>query len=131
MVSETKVNRRVNRAKPPRLEAMHGSAGLELAGLGLPTHRSQPQILNPPSMSDVLFRFEDFVHAHGEICDQLQRVQSPDEILALAAAYGFEVSKQELIAYAVSLTAECWVWSGKPSQWRRYFLHEGRRPEAD
>jgi len=81
-------------------------------------------------MSDVLFRFEDFVHGRDDLFDQLQRVQSPDEILALAAAHGFEFSKQDLIAYAVSLTAACWVWSGKPSQWRRYFLHEGRRPET-
>ena len=81
-------------------------------------------------MSNALFRFEDFVHDHGDLCVQLQQVQSPDEILALAAAHGFGFSKQELIAYAVSLTAECWVWSGKPSQWRRYFLHEGRRPQA-
>ncbi len=81
-------------------------------------------------MSDALFRFEDFVHRHSELCSQLQRVQSPDEILELAAAHGFQVTKQDLIAYAVSLTAACWVWSGKSSQWRRYFLHEGRRPEA-
>jgi hypothetical protein len=79
-------------------------------------------------MSDALFRFENFVHQHGELCGQLQQVQSPEDILELAAAHGFELSKQELVAYAASLTADCWAWSGKPSQWRRYFLHEGRRP---
>lgn len=72
--------------------------------------------------SDQLYLFAALAAFSREIQDRLRRVQAPEAIIAIAAEYGYTITREQLIYYAASLNGDHWIWAHKGPAWRDQFF---------
>lgn len=72
--------------------------------------------------SDHFYLFTALVSFNRSIQERLQSVQSPEEIVAIAAEKGYQISVAQLNLFSKRLRASHWVWSNQSEQWRQNFF---------
>jgi hypothetical protein len=70
-----------------------------------------------------LAAFNSFVQA------QLRQVASPEDIVAIAAEYGFAITLQQLNFFSTRLSSVYWIWADKSDAWREDFFSGKRQLE--
>jgi len=78
--------------------------------------------------SDHFYLFTALAAFNRSIQERLQSVQSPEEIVAIAAEKGYQITVAQLSLFSRRLTAPHWVWSGRGDDWRqRFFADQDRQ----
>lgn len=75
--------------------------------------------------SDHLYLFAALAAFSKDLQEKLRDVQTPDEIVAIAADHGYQITWQQLNHYASCLNGDHWIWARKGGAWReRFFARE-------
>ena len=80
--------------------------------------------------SDHFYLFIALASFNRSIQERLQSVQSPEEIVAIAAEKGYQINVAQLSLFSKRLRASHWVWSNQSEQWRQNFFGGGDRDLA-
>jgi predicted ribosomally synthesized peptide with nif11-like leader len=72
--------------------------------------------------SDQLYLFTALAAFNTHLQDQLKRAGSPQEIVAIAAERGYQISVEQLRLLSHRLNEAYWVWSGRGERWRQSFF---------
>ena len=72
--------------------------------------------------SDHFYLFTAWASFSREAQNVLQTVQSPQEIVDLAASKGYEISVEQLRRFARRLQEPHWVWNQHDEQWAQEFF---------
>lgn len=72
--------------------------------------------------SDHFYLFTAWASFSSEAQKLLQGVQSPQEIVELAAERGYEISVEQLRLFARRLQDSHWVWNQHDEQWGQEFF---------
>lgn len=72
--------------------------------------------------SDHFYLFTAWASFSAEAQKLLQAVQSPQEIVDLAAERGYAISVEQLRVFARRLQEPHWVWNQHDEQWGRDFF---------
>lgn len=75
--------------------------------------------------SDHFYLFAALAAFSKDIQEKLRQAQTPDEIVAIAAEHGYQITWQQLSHYASRLNGDHWIWVQKGEAWReRFFARE-------
>ena len=72
--------------------------------------------------SDHFYLFTAWASFSAEAQKLLEAVQTPQEIVDLAAERGYEISIEQLRAFARRLQEPHWVWNRHDEQWSQVFF---------
>jgi predicted ribosomally synthesized peptide with nif11-like leader len=72
--------------------------------------------------SDQLYLFTALAAFNTSLQEQLKTAGSPQEIVAIAAERGYQISVEQLSLLSCRLTEAYWVWSGRGERWRQHFF---------
>jgi predicted ribosomally synthesized peptide with nif11-like leader len=72
--------------------------------------------------SDQLYLFTALAAFNTALQEQLQAAASPQEIVAIAAEKGYQISIEQLRLLSYRLNETYWVWSGRGERWRQRFF---------
>lgn len=72
--------------------------------------------------SDHLYLFTALAAFSKSLQDQLKTAESPQDIIAIAAEKGYQISIDQLGLLSIRLNETYWVWSGRGERWRRSFF---------
>ena len=72
--------------------------------------------------SDHFYLFTALASFNRSIQERLQSVQSPEEIVAIAAEKGYQISVAQLSLFSKRLRSSHWVWSNRSEKWRQDFF---------
>lgn len=72
--------------------------------------------------SDQLYLFTALAAFNKSLQQQLKSAESPQEIIAIAAEKGYQISVEQLGMLSIRLNETYWVWSGRGEHWRRSFF---------
>jgi hypothetical protein len=90
---------------------------------------------NPTSfvimVSDHFYLFTALASFNRSLQERLQSVQSPDDIVAIAAEKGYQISIEQLSVFSRRLRASYWIWRNQGDQWREQFFAQGARGGAN
>ena len=76
--------------------------------------------------SDQFYFFTALAAFNSAVQAQLLQVASPDDIIAIAAEYGFTITLQLLNFFSTLLSSDNWIWADKNDAWRDDFF-SGKR----
>jgi hypothetical protein len=89
----------------------------------LPRSSFTPSIASGSLMaSDHFYLFTAWASFSEEAQRRLQSVNSPQEIVALAAEKGYQITVEQLIHFSRRLQDRHWVWNQHDEQWARSFF---------
>jgi predicted ribosomally synthesized peptide with nif11-like leader len=74
--------------------------------------------------SDHLYLFTALAAFNTALQEQLQSASSPQEIVAIAAEKGYQISVEQLGLLSHRLNEAYWAWSGRGERWRQRFFAE-------
>jgi hypothetical protein len=74
--------------------------------------------------SDHFYLFTAWASFNRTIHQRLQSVQSPEEIVAIAAEKGYQITVAQLSLFSRRLTGDHWAWAGKGDAWRQQFFEQ-------
>lgn len=72
--------------------------------------------------SDHLYLFTALAAFNKSLQDQLKTAESPQDIIAIAAEKGDQISIDQLGLLSIRLNETYWVWSGRGERWRHRFF---------
>lgn len=72
--------------------------------------------------SDQFYLFAALASFNRTLQERLRNVDTPQEIIQLAADQGYHISIHQLEHHAGSLTASHWVWNNHEEPWRNEFF---------
>lgn len=72
--------------------------------------------------SDHFYLFTALACFNRSVQERLQAVESPEQIVAIAADSGYAISVGQLSWFSGRLRSPYWVWSGQSDQWRQNFF---------
>ena len=72
--------------------------------------------------SDHIYLFTALAAFNKGLQEQLRTAESPQEIIAIAADKGYQISIEQLGILSIRLNETYWVWSGRGERWRRSFF---------
>jgi hypothetical protein len=76
--------------------------------------------------SDQFYLFTALAAFNSAVQAQLRQVASPEDIVAIAAEYGFAITLQQLNFFSTRLSSDHWIWADKGDAWREDFF-SGKR----
>jgi len=76
--------------------------------------------------SNKFYLFTAFATFSSAVQAQLRQVASPEDIVAIAAEYGFAITLQQLNFFSTRLSSDHWIWADKGDAWREDFF-SGKR----
>ncbi len=74
--------------------------------------------------SDHFYLFTALATFSSPVQEKLRRVQSPEEIVAIAADNGYRITVPQLSFFSRCLNGDHWVWSRRGDHWREGFFAE-------
>lgn len=78
--------------------------------------------LSPTQPSVALVDFCRKLDVDAGMSAQVKMASTPDQIVALAEAHGFGISRSELRVFSSQLRASYFPWSDKSRAWRHQFF---------
>ncbi len=76
--------------------------------------------------SDQLYLFTALAAFNANLQEQLKAVDSPQEIVAIAAEKGYAITVEQLRLLSYRLNEAYWVWSGRGERWRQSFFSDSQ-----
>lgn len=72
--------------------------------------------------SDHFYLFTALATFSSSVQEKLRQVQSPEEIVGVAAENGYQITASQLSFFSKRLNGDHWVWSRKGDEWRESFF---------
>jgi len=76
--------------------------------------------------SKQFYLFTSLTAFNSAVQAQLRQVASPEDIVAIAAEYGFAITLQQLNIFSTRLSSDHSIWADKGDAWREDFF-SGKR----
>jgi hypothetical protein len=73
--------------------------------------------------SDHFYLFTALASFNKSVQERLQQVQTPEEIVTIAAEKGYQITVLQLSLFSKRLRAPHWVWSNRSEEWRHGFFN--------
>jgi len=77
--------------------------------------------------SDHFYLFTALATFSSPVQEKLRQVQSPEEIVAVAAENGYQITVPQLSFFSKRLNGDHWVWARKGDDWREGFFAAAER----
>ncbi|MCP9791926.1 Nif11-like leader peptide family natural product precursor [Vulcanococcus limneticus] len=77
--------------------------------------------------SDHFYLFTALATFSSPVQEKLRQVQSPEEIVAVAAENGYQITVPQLSFFSKRLNGDHWVWARKGDDWRESFFAAAER----
>ena len=74
------------------------------------------------SLSNQLINFIKLADESNDLQSQIKEVTTAEQIIAIAASNGYEISYKELRIWPKELKAPYFPWAEKGNEWRRNFF---------
>ena len=77
---------------------------------------------------DHFYLFTALASFNQSIQERLKTVQSPEDIVQIAAEKGYQITINQLAYFAKRLNGNHWVWAGQSDEWVDSFFGESNTP---
>ena len=84
--------------------------------------RKSDSEVDTTSLSNQLINFIELADESNDLQSQIKEVTTAEQIIAIAASNGYEISYKELRTWSKELKAPYFPWAEKGNEWRRNFF---------